>query len=130
MLIGACIWAWKATERPPYAFMEGSRLWFVGETWSPSDDVLVEYTSRKPFEELVDAANREVPRRWEVTRDENGRLTRAYTAAFDLNLSRADYLDRSSYPPIPEDVTTIITIERLATPLDRIRLWIYGLRWK
>ena len=142
-LAGLCFVTWQWSEQPPYRFMAGCKLWFIEPTpfQTGATTYVVIYRVTTPLEPLVVAARQETGRKLEEKTIPVGGVPITYY--FDLTTSIPDLTILSwdkrmmgmlfpvaSYPPIPDGTTGVISIVREPTPLDRLRAWLYGLRWK
>jgi hypothetical protein len=123
-LLAACVGVRKWSERPPYAFMKGAKLAYIGPSKSGNFEAV--YSCREDVLEIVEAAEAELGMS-ALT------LRRSGAGAFRWELAK-------SLPPLdnvqifaspgsgaPEGTQTLIVLDRAPTIADRVRAMIYSL---
>ncbi|MCC7435893.1 MAG: hypothetical protein IT363_14505 [Methanoregulaceae archaeon] len=117
-LLAACMFWWKWSERPPYAFMEGDQLYFVEDWDYRNPRPVVTYTSSRSFAEVRKRAIGELGRPSVDSKDrlKFGNVSVVPADKWDVN-STTD----SAYPALPKGAQTVIRISREATNADTVR---------
>lgn len=135
-LLAACLGVWKWSERPPFPFLNGAKLWFV-QSKSPSPSVDMFYISEKSIDELALAASAEVA---SENLDLRGAKQRFFSsepgygfAIYDLpswkQWSSYNFAKQNQLPELP-DGGTMVAIHMRPTWVGRVRAWLFSLRWK
>lgn len=121
VLLAACVFVWKWSERPPFKFLESATLedlWI--RTGLGPDTALTEYRLALPFAHVVDSARKEMePLGW--SGKQYGKDF-AFSPHTDIDKILAQSVNIS--PPLSAGEPVRIAVARHATWWDRARVWL------
>jgi hypothetical protein len=143
VLVVTCEGVWKWSERPPYAFMEGARIFFVKAHEGGSTGALY-YTTTNPFRQIAEGGRVEL--------GETARAASCHTGSLEsVPLTSSHYWETESgtvtmvdvetasgwlagkeraFPNLPQNATGLIEVSKSFTVIERFRSWTYRLRQK
>jgi hypothetical protein len=129
-LLAACVGVWKWSERPPYKFLEATTLIFteIGDPFDRGNDCHRYFASTRPVDQLKDEMMA-LPVSNKASDSSVWGLARGLAFQFH-DVSDYNEWGKGFRPPAPPGTTAIIEVIQAPTHLDKVQVWLYGLRWK
>ncbi|MBX7135275.1 MAG: hypothetical protein K1X67_21615 [Fimbriimonadaceae bacterium] len=138
LIVAGFLVVYWSGNRPPYAFLNGSDLYFVEGPFQ-SGKVLCTYLVRVPLDQLVASAKKELgPENWKDGPVEIGPGQRVITHEWSPNgivltiyeANPAEVLGTTHYPPAPASVKAFVSVWRNPTLADHLHIASFESRWK